>query len=468
MALIKCPECGKEISDKAAACPNCGCPISSEASPVVANSSTPDSSNDDGKPSTPVKKKKKGKIALIIIIAVIVLATACVLGWIFLLPEMKYQKAINLYNEGNMTLAYDGFSAIQDYKNSSDWMESCIYNQGMTKFNAGDYEEAIKLFRQCKNSREAIEMVDKSNYYLAEKAYSSGDYDTALSLLNNNSYSDCKDLIDKCNYKLAEKAFADGDYASAIELLADNSYSESEALLNKSKVEKEKNEKSDYAFLADLEKSILRRMEINAKEQSDYAQLVGTELAYVEKYYNASFYDSNLKKLAQKYINGLKKQNEALSEFYSWDYQDKWYSGLVARFEVLNELYKKYDFLTDNKDFVGTYVYKLDYWQKWLKAFNELEAMVNKQYADESRFKKDSNYWYITLTNTTKYTYTNQMDFWIYSYDGDTLIDTVSIVTEDIRPGDTFQVKLPWGSSKYKNGCWVKYWGNWYPEIKIP
>lgn len=27
MALIKCPECGKEISDKAPACPNCGCPI---------------------------------------------------------------------------------------------------------------------------------------------------------------------------------------------------------------------------------------------------------------------------------------------------------------------------------------------------------------------------------------------------------------------------------------------------------
>lgn len=28
MALIKCPECGKEISDKALACPNCGCPAS--------------------------------------------------------------------------------------------------------------------------------------------------------------------------------------------------------------------------------------------------------------------------------------------------------------------------------------------------------------------------------------------------------------------------------------------------------
>ncbi len=28
MALISCPECSKEISDKATSCPNCGAPIS--------------------------------------------------------------------------------------------------------------------------------------------------------------------------------------------------------------------------------------------------------------------------------------------------------------------------------------------------------------------------------------------------------------------------------------------------------
>lgn len=32
MAMISCPECGKQISDRAASCPNCGCPIS--ATPV--------------------------------------------------------------------------------------------------------------------------------------------------------------------------------------------------------------------------------------------------------------------------------------------------------------------------------------------------------------------------------------------------------------------------------------------------
>lgn len=32
MSLISCPECGKEICDKAKACPNCGCPIAEENS----------------------------------------------------------------------------------------------------------------------------------------------------------------------------------------------------------------------------------------------------------------------------------------------------------------------------------------------------------------------------------------------------------------------------------------------------
>ena len=33
MALIKCPECGREVSDRADSCPNCGCPVK-KTSPV--------------------------------------------------------------------------------------------------------------------------------------------------------------------------------------------------------------------------------------------------------------------------------------------------------------------------------------------------------------------------------------------------------------------------------------------------
>lgn len=41
MALIKCPECGREISDQAAACPQCGFPISAARSEPAEESAPP-------------------------------------------------------------------------------------------------------------------------------------------------------------------------------------------------------------------------------------------------------------------------------------------------------------------------------------------------------------------------------------------------------------------------------------------
>ena len=38
MALIKCTECGRDVSDKASACPNCGCPIQKDESVFVSAS----------------------------------------------------------------------------------------------------------------------------------------------------------------------------------------------------------------------------------------------------------------------------------------------------------------------------------------------------------------------------------------------------------------------------------------------
>lgn len=35
MAIIKCPECGNTVSDKAKNCVHCGCPISNEATVII-------------------------------------------------------------------------------------------------------------------------------------------------------------------------------------------------------------------------------------------------------------------------------------------------------------------------------------------------------------------------------------------------------------------------------------------------
>lgn len=61
MALIKCSECGKEISDKAKTCPNCGCPLNGTEIPK------PAIPREDVPPAKAPKKRKYGCLVSIII-----------------------------------------------------------------------------------------------------------------------------------------------------------------------------------------------------------------------------------------------------------------------------------------------------------------------------------------------------------------------------------------------------------------
>lgn len=71
MALIKCPECGKEISDKASSCPSCGYPIGT-------NTTTKESVS-----AVTATSKKQGfnikKLLLIILVAVVAIIIGIVI-----------------------------------------------------------------------------------------------------------------------------------------------------------------------------------------------------------------------------------------------------------------------------------------------------------------------------------------------------------------------------------------------------
>ena len=61
MAMIKCPECGREISDKAASCPGCGVPIG------ITHTS-------DSQPENTPSKQKDSTVKIIFGILAIILA----------------------------------------------------------------------------------------------------------------------------------------------------------------------------------------------------------------------------------------------------------------------------------------------------------------------------------------------------------------------------------------------------------
>lgn len=68
MALIKCPECGSDVSDKAASCPKCGFPIQNAPQNTPAPPPPPDGAE------SPEKRTNGKKIALISVAAVVIIA----------------------------------------------------------------------------------------------------------------------------------------------------------------------------------------------------------------------------------------------------------------------------------------------------------------------------------------------------------------------------------------------------------
>lgn len=96
MSLVKCPECGREISDKATACPHCGCPLNT-SSDISHNASS----------SAP--RRKRRAIGTIVMTTIVILVLATVATWYLFFrgssnadERIAYDTAIRLRNEGKL------------------------------------------------------------------------------------------------------------------------------------------------------------------------------------------------------------------------------------------------------------------------------------------------------------------------------------------------------------------------------
>lgn len=76
MALIKCIECGKEISDKATACPNCGCPVSSVKEEKTIPVQSKQKEHHKHRP-------RKAKVLLIVAVALVAVLVAVIVSSAF-------------------------------------------------------------------------------------------------------------------------------------------------------------------------------------------------------------------------------------------------------------------------------------------------------------------------------------------------------------------------------------------------
>lgn len=95
MALIKCPECGKDVSDKAKACIHCGYPLTELTPEEVASTSPGSETTPDTATTAPRKHSKK----LLWGIWTSVLALLCLAGCVSYFVLLPYVNATNAFNE---------------------------------------------------------------------------------------------------------------------------------------------------------------------------------------------------------------------------------------------------------------------------------------------------------------------------------------------------------------------------------
>ena len=100
MALINCPECGKEISDRAGSCPHCGCPVN--------NTSTESNTESQKLPiNNTINFDIKKKLPIIMGIVVVIVIGIIIYNVAVVKPrkieeqkKVTYEEAVELLEEG--------------------------------------------------------------------------------------------------------------------------------------------------------------------------------------------------------------------------------------------------------------------------------------------------------------------------------------------------------------------------------
>ena len=252
MAMIKCPKCGKDISDKAKTCPGCGELIEgtimseepevnnindSEINPDDLSNDTSNDVTNEGTEKGPIatiqKKKKKGLI-IGIVIAFVVIASS-IGGIIYynkvVKPKNMYKEADSLLEDKKYAEAQEKFRELGDYKDSAEKIIECDYASASDALANEDYDSAKKEFEKIADYKDSADLAKECDYQKALDYYDAGDYKNAVGIFCNIfDYSDTKQYVYNVYSKLAGQDYID-KYTKGVEHLSKYIESQSRSLM---------------------------------------------------------------------------------------------------------------------------------------------------------------------------------------------------------------------------------------------
>lgn len=208
MSLIICPECGKEISDKAQLCPDCGYPLgesnqiqmqsiqdgkenTKEITEINETKTEQNSSIQAGNAKQKEKVKKKIK-PFHILIPIVGIAVVCVIV-VLVMQNNKYNDAVSAYKNGKYVEAYDYFKN-SNYRDSNKYLEKTVEEYTAQLIEEKDFETADKYLNMVKNEAEHSKLEQKMSYVSGLELFEKGLFEEAVEIFKNISeYEDAKE-----------------------------------------------------------------------------------------------------------------------------------------------------------------------------------------------------------------------------------------------------------------------------------
>lgn len=204
MALIYCPECGHQVSDKAPTCPNCGVEI---AGKIGANVPAP-------QPSSPKPKKSSNATLWVsVIIALIVCGVAYYYYNDAISQKEKERDAYDFAMKSQDTMVLQQY--LDQYKDASpehrDSIQAHInrlmavdndWTNAVVSGTREAIEQYMKKYPESKHRRDALNKIDSLDYILAEKTKTIEAYKQYIAEHPEGKYLD---LISECLKALTDK-----------------------------------------------------------------------------------------------------------------------------------------------------------------------------------------------------------------------------------------------------------------------
>lgn len=171
-----------------------------------------------------ITAKKTKKCLAIGIPVIIALIGIIVLFTLVILPNMTYNKAVSLMEDGQYDEAISKFESLNDAKDSSALIKECTYLKAVSLMTVGDFEEAITVFESLDNYRDSKAQIEKCGEGIKEANYKQGialmeeeQYDEAIAKFQSlDGAKDTDTLIKECNYLKAVSLMTDNNFEEAI------------------------------------------------------------------------------------------------------------------------------------------------------------------------------------------------------------------------------------------------------------